>query len=73
MVADDEQGGALARALAAEGAGVVLATGDSAAAGRLATEVAATGARVAVFSPGPDPAADVEAPVELTAELNPRA
>ena len=72
VASDDEQGRALARALAAEGAGVVLATGDPAAAGRMATELAGTGARVAVFCPGGQPAADVEAVVELIHELNPR-
>jgi hypothetical protein len=68
----DEQGQALARALAAEGAGVVLATGDPVAGGRMATELADAGARVAVFAAGPDPAADVDALVELAQELNPR-
>ncbi len=72
VAADDEQGRALARALAAEGAAVVLATGDPAAGGRMASELAGTGARVAVFCPGRDPAADVDAVVELVHELNPR-
>jgi NAD(P)-dependent dehydrogenase (short-subunit alcohol dehydrogenase family) len=70
VTTDDEQGRALARALAAEGAGVVLATGDAAAGGRMATELAGTGARVAVFCPGADPATDVDALVELIHELN---
>ena len=73
VATDDEQGRALARALAAEGAGVVIATGDVAAGGRMASELAGTGARVAVFCPGADPAADVEAIVELAGELTPRA
>ena len=72
VATDDERGRALARALAAEGAGVVVAGADPAAGGRLATELSETGARVAVFSPGPDPAADVDAIVELAGELNPR-
>ena len=72
VATDDERGRALARALAAEGAGVVLATADPAAAGRMASELAGTGARVAVFSPGEDPAADVDAVVELAGELSPR-
>ena len=70
VATDDEQGRALALALAAEGAGVVLATGDAAAGGRMATELAGTGARVAVFCPGADPATDVDAIVELIHELN---
>ena len=72
VATNDEQGRALVRALAAEGAGVVLATGDPVAGGRMASELTATGARVAVFCPGPDSAADVEAVVELAHELNPR-
>ena len=72
VATDDERGRALARALAAEGAGVVVAGAEPAAGGRLATELSETGARVAVFSPGPDPAADVDAIVELAGELNPR-
>ncbi len=71
VTSDDERGRSLVRALAAEGAGVVLATGDPAAGGRLASELAGTGVRVAVFSPGPDPVADVGAIVELAHELNP--
>ena len=72
VVTDDEQGRALARALAAEGAGVVIATADVAAGGGMASELAGAGARVAVFCPGADPAADVEALVELAGELSPR-
>ncbi|HWC10558.1 MAG TPA: hypothetical protein VG455_04975 [Acidimicrobiales bacterium] len=40
VATDDEQGRALARALAAEGAGVIVAAADPAAGGRLATELA---------------------------------
>ena len=72
VATDDEQGRALARALALEGAGVVIATADAAAGGRMASELAGAGARVAVFCPGADPAVDVEALVELTGELTPR-
>ena len=72
VVADDEQGRALARALAAEGAAVVIATGDAVAGGRMASELGGTGARVAVFCPGADPAADLEALVELAGELSAR-
>ena len=72
LVGDDERARALARALAAEGAGVLLATADAVAGGRLASELAGTGARVAVFSPGPDPTADVDALVEMAGELTPR-
>jgi NAD(P)-dependent dehydrogenase (short-subunit alcohol dehydrogenase family) len=71
VTTDDERGRALARALAVEGAGVVLATADPAAGGRMASQLAGTGARVAVFCPGPDPEADVEALVELAAEVSP--
>lgn len=72
VATDDEQGRALARALAVEGAGVVIATGDAAAGGRMASELADAAARVAVFCTGEDPAADVEALVELAGELSPR-
>ena len=72
LTADDEQGRALARALAAEGASVVLATADPDAGGRLAAELAGTGGRVAVFCPGSDAEADVDAVVEMAGELNPR-
>jgi len=72
VATDDERARALARALAAEGATIVLATADPAAGGRLASELTGTGARVAVFCPGPDPAADVDAIVELAGELNAR-
>ncbi len=72
VVTDDERGRALARALAAEGAGVVLATGDPAVGGRTASELAGTGTRVSVFCPGPDPVADVDAVVEMADELSPR-
>lgn len=70
VATDDEQGRALARALAAEGAGVIVAAADPAAGGRLATELADAGARVAVLSLGSDPAADVDAIVELAGELS---
>ncbi len=72
VTAGDDQGRALARALVAEGAAVVMATSDPEAGGRVASELGGTGARVAVFSPGSDPAADVDAIVELAAELGPR-
>jgi NAD(P)-dependent dehydrogenase (short-subunit alcohol dehydrogenase family) len=72
VASDDERGRTLVRALAAEGAGVVLATDDPAAGGRLASELAGTGLRIAVFCPGPDPVADVDAIVELAHELSPR-
>ena len=72
VATDDELGRALARALAVDGAGVILAAADPAAGGRIASELAGTGARVAVFCPGTDPAADVDAIVELAAELTPR-
>jgi NAD(P)-dependent dehydrogenase (short-subunit alcohol dehydrogenase family) len=72
VTADDEQGRALAQALAAEGAGVVLATSDPATSGRLASELGGTGARLAIFCPGPDLSADVDAIVELAAEVGAR-
>ncbi len=71
VTTDDDRGRALTRALAAEGANVVLATAEPAAGGRMAGELAETGARVAVFCPGPDPAADVDAVVEMAQELTP--
>ncbi len=73
VATDDDQGRALAQALAAEGAGVVLAARDPEASGRLASELGGTGSRVAVFCPGPDPEADIEGLVELAVELGPRA
>ena len=72
VTADDDQGRALAQALVAEGAAVVVATSDPEAGGRMASGLDRSGARVAVFCPGPDPAADVDAIVELAAELGPR-
>jgi NAD(P)-dependent dehydrogenase (short-subunit alcohol dehydrogenase family) len=70
---DDDRSRALTLALAAEGASVVVVAPDAHAGGRLAAELRAReGGRVAVFCPGPDTAADVDALVELAAELGPR-
>lgn len=64
---------ALARALAAEGAGVIVVADDGDRGGRLATLLRDEGApRVAVFCSGTDPAADLDALVELVAEVGPR-
>ena len=75
-VASDDGGrsSALARALAAEGATVILVSDDGELGGRLASELKAEAhGRIAVFSPGPDAAADVDALVELATELGGRA
>ena len=70
---DEHRSSALARALAAEGATVILVTDDGQLGGRLASELGAEGGRrIAVFSPGADAAADVEALVELATELGGR-
>ncbi|HEX2043660.1 MAG TPA: hypothetical protein VHF24_13585 [Acidimicrobiales bacterium] len=69
----EERTAAIARALAAEGATVILVTGGGDRGGRLASVLheEAQG-RVAVFCAGSDPAADLEALTELAAELSPR-
>jgi hypothetical protein len=69
----EERTAAIARALAAEGATVILVTGGGEQGGRLASVLheEARG-RVAVFCAGSDPAADLEALAELAAELSPR-
>jgi len=65
----DERAESLARALVAAGALVVLVAADAATAGRLS---AALAPGTAVFCPAADPAADVDALVELAAELSGR-
>ncbi|HEX2023842.1 MAG TPA: hypothetical protein VHF00_04005 [Acidimicrobiales bacterium] len=69
----EERTAAFARALAGEGATVILVTGGGDRGGRLATVLheEAQG-RVAVFCAGSDFAADLEALAELAAELSPR-
>ena len=62
----DERSELLIRALVAEGAMVVLIADDAEAAGRVAA--ACTGG-TAVFCPGEDTSADVDALVELAGEL----
>jgi NAD(P)-dependent dehydrogenase (short-subunit alcohol dehydrogenase family) len=69
LLASAETGPALALALAVQGASVVAVAPDLEAGGRLAAEVRRAGGRAAVFCPGPDANADVEAVVELVAEL----
>jgi len=69
----EERGESIARALAGEGATVVLVTADGERGGRLAEEIrAANGGRVAVFCGEADASADLDALVELAAELAPR-
>lgn len=73
VTVEEGRGEAIARALAAAGATVVVVTADGERGGRLAEEIRAAGdGRVAVFCERGDAAADVDALVELGAELAPR-
>lgn len=69
---DEAAGEAIARAVAMEGASVIVVTADGERGGRLAQEIhAAHDGRVAVFCGGVDLPGDLDALVELAAEMSP--
>lgn len=69
---DEGAGEAIARAVAMEGASVIVVTADGERGGRLAEDIrAAHNGRVAVFCAGAEGPGDLDALVELAAELSP--
>ncbi len=71
--AGEERAAGFARALAAEGATVILVAGGGDHGGSLASVLhEETRGRVAVFCAGSDLATDLEALAELAAEMSPR-